>query len=921
MNKKSMKNAAVLGGVLYGAVIALALTACFNLSNPGNQNDSGDDSLVNIRIDIGDGGGAAKSLSPQLAEKYFNYMEVIFVNTKGTGQIDNASTGFYRAAGFTNQQIKMSVPGGTYDNNIDQKRNIAIMLAGVRNMQTGECVLLATGVISASERKNGSTTHEAAEINKTTTRVIFKLTALTADISDSPNSAFTVDPENYGTTKIAGVKYPYFGIQTATKEIEEVTTTARLTLTGWGDGDDENNTQRFLYFAQEKNDDFILSGIGIPTGEGDESLSSTADIKWKLTNGPGSQMTGGNTCINIEFTSKSRWAEHSGMGWMSVRAPVQAFLNQEKVSMQRWIVGSGVLRNQLNAGADAEGAGIVILHGEKMFDTEIGFEHAERWEYVFDLNDPYDPAYPEQRSVPGIWNFSVESDPNNPDIQYPTYTLLGEKRNTLVRIKGTAGSTDFAYPADLKAAGAVRYIKVAENAKDVWVVLDGAKIYTSRNIPDTSNPPPPFMVGSGAEVTMILAHGTRNELINGYRQGALPNRASGLFVDAQAKLTIEDDGSLIAVSTVGANQDEAAGIMVTGGTLTIKNGNITASGAGVYGDPQKGGAAGIGVIASTIPSSPAALNIEGGTVIAVGGNGGAGIGSPFGTTQSYSVGEINISGGVVIAKSMNKYNGEGGGGAGIGGGGRYDGADGYSGGTVKISGGVVIAENGGGYGDSSGSNSGAGIGGGGKYFETGSNKGGNGGDVTINGGTVYVRAEQAWDYGIGPGTDGMWANEEAGAATNLTIGGALVFASSIKSSSGIYDNLEDIADNLLLEVSSREVVFNTSSSSSPIIPGSFFQFDSDPYFFVPGNDFPICNFDITAQLDFIVPPRATFTIPKYMTFTINSGVTLTNDGTVQVQEGGTLTLQNGSIVENNGTVNGGGGITGPGTWTGAPANP
>ena len=106
-----MKKAAALDGAFCGAVIALGLTACFNLANIGNKNDSGDDSgddsLVGIQIDIGNGGSALKSLSSDLAERYVNYLEVIFVDTKDTGDISRPDTAFYRVAGYINQKIKM----------------------------------------------------------------------------------------------------------------------------------------------------------------------------------------------------------------------------------------------------------------------------------------------------------------------------------------------------------------------------------------------------------------------------------------------------------------------------------------------------------------------------------------------------------------------------------------------------------------------------------------------------------------------------------------------------------------------------------------------------------------------------------------------------------------------------------------------
>ena len=376
MNKKSMRKAATPGGALFSAVIALALTTCFNPPAPiGDHNGTDGDSFVDVQIGIG--GGANRSLSLKLAEQYLNYMEIIFVVTKGTGVVDNNSD-FYRLTGYSkllwNYKLKMTVPAGLYDNADGVGHNKAIMLAGVRDLYTGECTLLATGVIGTVYE--GSTEFNTPNITDKTTGVSFKLTALTAAISPSIDSAFTVDPPNFGTTKIAGVSHPYFGIQAATIKddgtIDEATTDAHFTLTGWGadTGKGENNTQRFIHLVHEYGEEFGLPGIGRKTGEGDKPLSSRADVSWKLTNTSG-VMTGDNTSINITFTSKSTVA-YSGMGWLPVCVPVRAFALQAQANTQVWLAGSGILQNQLDAGADTEGAGIVILHGKKLFETEVG---------------------------------------------------------------------------------------------------------------------------------------------------------------------------------------------------------------------------------------------------------------------------------------------------------------------------------------------------------------------------------------------------------------------------------------------------------------------------------------------------------------------------------------------------------------------
>ena len=61
-------------------------------------------------------------------------------------------------------------------------------------------------------------------------------------------------------------------------------------------------------------------------------------------------MTAPNDVINITFTSKSTTA-YSGMAWLPVRTfgPV--------ANTQVWQVGSGILRNELNAGENPKGRG------------------------------------------------------------------------------------------------------------------------------------------------------------------------------------------------------------------------------------------------------------------------------------------------------------------------------------------------------------------------------------------------------------------------------------------------------------------------------------------------------------------------------------------------------------------------------------
>ena len=374
MKKKSIGKAAF--GALSGAVIAFALAACFNpislveYNSPSHLTDG--KKLVDVQLTSGTEGGSARSLSPGLAEKYFNYMEIIFVDTKDTGVVDENSD-FYRITGYVGAKLKMAIPIGLYDNDAPLG-NKAIMLAGARDLNTGECILLATGVIGTVQEGSATPTPTPA-ITANTTKVTFTLTALTAAISASPDSAFTIASLNFGTTTISGFPHTYFGIQAADVPGQPKETNAMFTLTGWGvdtaNADPmkrENNTQRFLHLVHNPVEEFDLPGIGGNTEEGDGPLASTAEVSWKLTNTPGA-MTGSNTGLNITFTSKSTVTD-SGMGWLPVFAPVKAFAPY--ANTQLWQVGSGILRNQLDAGAGTAGAGIVILHGNKVNQTGVG---------------------------------------------------------------------------------------------------------------------------------------------------------------------------------------------------------------------------------------------------------------------------------------------------------------------------------------------------------------------------------------------------------------------------------------------------------------------------------------------------------------------------------------------------------------------
>ena len=907
---------------------ALVFTACFHppvgIGEHAEIQQYTEDGRPLINIEVALGSGAAKSLSPELAEKHFNYFEVVFADTTGgVGTLDT-STVYYRAAGFINQSVRISVPAGIYDN--AGGNNKAIMMAGMRNLQTGECTLLATGIIVPDF--NGNT----AEITSQTTRVMFKLTALTAAVTASPDSAFTVDPHNYGKTKIAGTEYPYFGIKTAATAGTGEETEAELSLSGWG-ALDGNDTQQFIHLVEHGNEELPLAGIGIATEDGDQPLISTADISWRIVNQPGI-MTAPNDVIKIRFTSKSTTA-YSGMGWLPVRAPVRAF--GEVANTQVWQAGSGILRNELNAGEGSNGAGIVILHGNKMYNAGVGPGHTGVWEYVLDLSNP------NPQDVPGVWSvYTYEYfGGSNTYHLVPTYKLLGEKPNTSVRITGTAGDieglTDPGYGKLPSEAGYIpnpgrRYIDVASGAK-VWLVLDNAKMYIQNSVCQNGfNIRAPLIIEEGAEVRMTLANGSVNEFINGYYATYLENNAlniffSGIAIKKGGKLTIEGyDGSLLCSGTGSGiellgdkdHQGEpgAAELTITGGVITAMSALSRVPAA--YDKLSQSSGAGIGIY--NYPSEEAAtINITGGRVIARGGYGGSGIGniffSPGDRPSDTSRGpwNLNITGGVVIAVGSDREviyaNKGGGGGAGIGGGGswRYT-TNGQNGGNVNISGGMVIAVGGDGIDDAGVPGyGGAGIGGGGNYWygspmynaQAITRTGGNGGTLTISGGTVYTKGGIG-SYGIGPGL----GQAGLGADAALTITGGLLFADSIKSAGGAYDAGGNTANGILVgpgevDLSAGIVNFVTPNADFTYA-GLLGAISTGSKFIDVYSEYTAA---VTAVSSFTVPSPATFTIPPYMTFTLDGSHTLTNNG--KGQNDGALVLSGGAAAG------------GTGYWTGS----
>jgi hypothetical protein len=568
------------------------------------------------------------------------------------------------------------------------------MMAGVRNLTSGECTLLATGVIAAHE---GGPAGEAAMIGATTTRVIFKLTALTAEIKAAPGSAFNITPAaNYGTTIIGDTQHPVFKIEAATTAGTAETTTAELALLGWGNGAEENDTNQFIYLVHDKTQTFGLAGIGMNTQEGDAPLPSTANITWSITNDAGLL---GYDPIEITFTSKSTAADASGMGWLPVRVAVQAFSNT--AGGQVWQVGSGILRNQLDAGAGTAGAGIVILHGNKMYSPGVGTEQDWLWEYVLDLANPA-PA-----GVPGMWTYTAPQPGVPSDAGF--YTLLRHnKAKTQVRVINST-TTD--------------RIVVTDNAV-VTVVLDGMSIDLASGSANGS----PFEMKTGSKVTLYLKG---SNTLKGWL--SLGNQAAGLQAgDGIGELRIKSGGTggaLTAIpGTVGAGIGGAT-IYQPCGKIIIEGGDITATGySGQIPNWIFGMGAGIGGAYGSVGGD---ITITGGTISATGGDYGAGIGNSEGWDLDPNIregGNITITGGMITATG-------GKGGAGIGSG-RYATCS-----NILITGGTITATG----------NVAAGIGNG------KSNPSWTNGNITITGGTITATGGSE-SAGIGGGLTGVGSN-------------------------------------------------------------------------------------------------------------------------------------------------------------------
>lgn len=226
----------------------------------------------------------------------------------------------------------------------------------------------------------------------------------------------------------------------------------------------------------------------------------------------------------------------------------------------------------------------------------------------------------------------------------------------------------------------------------------------------------PGMLVSG-KVNLVLCDGVTMNIAE-----------TGISVGKDCSLTIwgqeANSGTLIANGSKGSNAPSAGIEVMTGASLTINGGVITATG-GAYcaGIGSNGLETSAGATSKRFPDS-GTITINGGTVTTTGGRHGAGIGSG----NCSNSGPITISGGTVTTTA-------GSGGAGIGGGQQGDSA------AIVISGGTIVAN---------GNEGGAGIGGGdGNAGHSTRSDYGNSGSIKISGGTITANGSNA--AGIGGG--------------------------------------------------------------------------------------------------------------------------------------------------------------------------
>jgi hypothetical protein len=542
------------------------------------------------------------------------------------------------------------------------------------------------------------------------------------------------------------------------------------------------------------------------------------------------------------------------MGWMAVHVPVKAFENT--TGIQVWYLGSGLDFDKFNSGAGTKGAGIVILNG----NTTGSF-----LEYILDLDDVRNPN---PVNAAGVWEFSGN-----------VFTLLGDAGAT-VRVIGDT---------------VARRIQVKDGA-DVSVVLDGMSIITPAG-------GSPFALGNGSKATLHLADGTINNLTgsNTYAGLQANDGIAGLFIEG-------NDGELRA--TGGYRGAGIGGSSAAGGAITINGGRIIATG-----DSGGAGIGGGNNGTTHMGYAGGSIRINGGVVTATATVdsptrrfSGAGIGGGGGELNAGNGGNIRINGGTVYAQGDKA--------AGIGGGSSMD--YGGDGGDITILGGIVIAK--GGVATSSGS---AGIGGG---STSGVNPGGDGGNIQIANAVVIAEG------GDGPYGGAGIGGARLGNGGTITLSGGTIYAKGYGTAESI--GMGSGGTSGTVTTSNTPVIFASSPCSSGVNT-------SDPGIFVSSTynvisaltiDSSALTFTSTVRLMFDnipeIPVGAIFTVPSGMIFEylntyssafgprIHNYGAIVNHGTINYKGGfnygtltnyGTINLNGGNIsinpIINYGAVN------------------
>jgi len=368
----------------------------------------------------------------------------------------------------------------------------------------------------------------------------------------------------------------------------------------------------------------------------------------------------------------------------------------------------------------------------------------------------------------------------------------------------------------------------------------------------------PFALLNGASATITLAG---DNILKDEKAAALEKD------DATGKLTIKGSGSLTAESGGGAGIGAGSNYATTG-NIFIESGTIVAKGAGDY--------AGIGGGYYYGNESCDGITISGGNITAVGGQNAAGIG---GGLRSNGI-NITIFGGKVTATGGIN-------GAGIGGGGNADDADGNNppptppsdynetdntsyhnytdwgqGGHITISGGTVIA--------TGGKNGGAGIGGG--------HYGGCGVDISITGGTVIAAGGENGGAGIGGGNNSGTGTSSVGGSGSVSITGGTVKATAGTDASAIGKGRDGSSEQVTPE---RGIIFACTSG----------QVDGKVYG------------EVTLDSDLEIKSGETLLIPSGSKLIIPEGKTLTNNGAITYEASSQEDALSGNL-QGNGTISG-----------------